>query len=405
MSKKTLKMENYKKIDYNKLERKKTKEIIRIFLNQVTLHNNKKISTNELKIYILKAQNITHSSITSHLNDRLNNSNKSYIRRVRNFIDRFIIDTKTLNDTDFLLVLTNRFTQKNYFFVVFTQSDYWIVFTLTSRKNCKKTLESLANILESLEIINLTSKHLETIVQDSNYQRDVSGFTAKYEPYHLKPERKITVQVHGGHIKDLEKMRSQFSLEPISFQVKLRNSPVGVTCKIKIEGNFTIESIYEGKQHLAEDMIESLIKSYEEVNENIFEEVKYFDNYPKVLNDYNGLSVNSWYHLIIKIKENRFEEDQEDDKLDFDILDDSIVKYFRNKQNKQRYIVYSDFKFSHFICDEITRNKVQITLDPQTYSIILTPINKCSGRTLRDICIGINNIERSIEKIQPYSYK
>ncbi len=397
-------MENYKKIDYNKLEMKETEEIIRIFLNQVTLRKNKKISNNELKIFIIKTQNITYSSITNHLNNKLNNSNKSYKKRVRNFIDRFLIDTKTLNDSDFLLILTNRFTLKRYYFAVFTRFDYWIVFTLTSRKDCKKTLESLANILDALEIINLTSKHLETIMQESNYEQDISGFTAKYEPYHLKQERNITVQVHGGHMKDLEKMRSQFSLEPTSFQFKLRNSPVGVTCRIKIEGNFTIESINEGKQPLAENMIKTLIKSYEKVNENIFEKVEYFDNYPKVLKNYNGLSVNSWYHLIIKIKENRFKDDLEEDKIDFEILDDSIVKYFKNKQNKQRYIVYSDGKYSHFICDEKTRNKVQITLDPQLYNIILTPINKCSGRTLRDICIGINNIERSIEFIKPYSY-
>ena len=82
-----------------------------------------------------------------------------------------------------------------------------------------------------------------------------------------------------------------------------------------------------------------------------------------------------WFNIVIKIKGKRFirhREDFEDiDKITYKELNESLVKYFKNRPF--RYKVYSNKQYSHFIFDKDTRNKVQLTLEPKDNTIIIYP--------------------------------
>ena len=118
-----------------------------------------------------------------------------------------------------------------------------------------------------------------------------------------------------------------------------------------------------------------------------------------------GLTIKSSYNIVIRIKENRIKRTKEDtfniDKITYKDLNKSIVNFFKNQP---RYLIYSERQFSHFICDKLTRNKVQLTIEQKNNNIIIYPFKNCKGMTLRDICNGVMKVESSIEAIEPFYF-
>lgn len=296
-------------------------------------------------------------------------------------------------------------TKKKYHFVIFSDIKYWIIITLTNKEDLDKTIFRIIKLIDNLEIIKITPNHLEGLIYNQEYEENIRGFIAKYKPYLSK--RKITIDVHGGNLNDLNKMRSLFFVEPTQFQFRLKNSPVSVLeGKVFTKGNFTLEKIQQGYHDLAIGTIQNLTNVYEAINKVNYEDVELYENKIVKNKDNNGLTINSWFIIVIKIKGKRFIKEKKDvndvDKITYKTLNDSIIKYFKNRP--VRYKVYSNNQYSHFICDKKTRNKVQLTLEPKDNNIIIYPFNNCNSKTIRDICNGINEVESSLEVIKPFSY-
>lgn len=140
----------------------------------------------------------------------------------------------------------------------------------------------------------------------------------------------------------------------------------------------------------------------------------------------------SRFLIVIKLKKQRFKKNRNFEKelnrdiISYEELSRNIYNYFKNR--RKRYDIFPDFQllyyqknikndlkysestnnipltYSYMICDNKTRNKVQLSIEPKDNNIILYPYKKCTGKTLRDICNGINKVERSIESIEPLKY-
>jgi len=425
-------------LNYKNLDGRSREEILEVLFKQITFLKREKKQiriTSKLKIFVLRSYDFIPSKIKISLAERLD-QNKEDIQ-FRKFLDLFTIKIKSLGKNNYHFKMENIRSKRKFHFIIFDYEKYWLILTLTRKVDLRTTLYKIIRYLSKVEMVKLTSTHLEDIVYDQNFKDDIRGFIAKYKPKYI--DRKITINVHGGDLKDLNRIRDLFFVEPTSFKFGKKNSPVNVLeGKIFLEGYFTIESIQEGYNKLAINIVNNLKRSFEKINDDLYEKVIDFENEPLILEN-RGIYFKSQYILTLKVKRERIKSHKEseirkdnkrkEDKITFRELNENIIKYFRNKNRGRRYDVYPDFInrkinkmkndkseqkigfndyetcFSYFLCDKETRNKVQLILEPKDYNINLYPSKNCNGKTLRDICNGIFRVENSIESIDPFILK
>jgi len=398
-------------IDYRTFRNKSREEILEVLLKYITVYEEEshleefktKTWHPHLKVFIVRTYEFSPLSISERLKRYYYDKIKD--KKFMDFMNIFTILVVDLFSNNFYLKMENLETKEKFHFIIFSERNYWTIITLTKKEHLKRTILKIVNSIPELEIIKITSRHLENLIHEQGYENNIKGFIAKYKPY--QSERNITVDVYGGDLNDLNKIREIFFVEPTSFVYSLRNSPIGlVEGKIFFDGNFTLERIIEGNTQLAIETIKNLSNSYEKINDFFYERVELYDNAPTLINSGKGLILKSRYIIVIKIKENRIKRTEEDtfniDKITYEDLNKKIVNYFKNRP--QRYLVYSDRPFSHFICDKATRNKVQLTIESKFNNIIIYPLKNCKGMTLRDICNGVMKVESSIEAFEPYCY-
>ncbi len=384
-------------IKFDMLKGMKKEDILKIFINQIPPGRTWK---SHLKIYIVRSYDFSPSEIIDYLK-------KSYFKNtdiiLEKFMETFKIDVVPLNSDSFHLKLEHIRSKRKFHFIIFTDNKYWTIITLVKKTEVKNTLVSIIKKISYLKSLKITTRHLEDLIYDQNYEKDIIGFIAGYNPYIVKPIRKITIDVYGGDLKDLSNIRDLFFVEPKTFKYSLQNSPAAVIeGKIFNEGYFTMKFVEKGNESFAIKTINRLAKSFEEIDK-LYEDSEKYENSARVLEKGNGLLFNSIYSIVIKVKKNRIKTSNCSklgrDQTTFKIINNKIIEYFKNRP---KYDIYSENPFSHFICDKDTRSKVQVTIEPQNYNIILYPINKCSGISLRDICNGINRVEHSFESINPF---
>lgn len=389
------------KINFKTLINKNREEILRKYLNLITIDGRSREVDTDLKIYIFQSYKFNPSQISSKIEDYYVNEIDQEFKK---FIDRHAIRLSDLGNSNYYLRIENTFTKKKYDFLIFKERSYWILITLIRKEALRSTFLRFVKRFNEIERIKIVPRQLESLIHEKGYSDQIKGFIAKFKPYHS--ERKITVNVYGGDLIDLEKIREIFFVEPTKFEYQLKNSPIGVLKGgIFNDGYFTLSEIKRGYQNLAIEKINEFINSFIDINETYFEKVKDYENTPILLeNKYNSLMLKSRYRLIIKIKDKRIKKDakNERDTITFKDLDKKIFEYFKNRHS--RYEIYSEKQFSHFICDKRTRNKVQLTIEPRDNNIILYPFKNCMGLTIRDICNGINKVESSIEALNPMKY-
>jgi hypothetical protein len=389
------------KINFKTLINKNREEILRKYLNLITIDGRSREVDTDLKIYIFQSYKFNPSQISSKIEDYYVNEIDQEFKK---FIDRHAIRLSDLGNSNYYLRIENTFTKKKYDFLIFKERSYWILITLIKKEDLRSTFLRFVKKFNEIERIKIVPRQLESLIHEKGYSDQIKGFIAKFKPYHS--ERKITVNVYGGDLIDLEKIREIFFVEPTKFEYQLKNSPIGVLKGgIFNDGYFTLSEIKRGYQNLAIEKINEFINSFIDINEIYFEKVKDYENTPILLeNKYNSLMLKSRYRLTIKIKDKRIKKDakNERDTITFKDLDKKIFEYFKNRHS--RYEIYSEKQFSHFICDKRTRNKVQLTIEPRDNNIILYPFKNCMGLTIRDICNGINKVESSIEALNPMEY-
>lgn len=400
-------------IDYNSFKDKSRDEIAKRFLKYITIEDEKskqklrkKYRKTNLKIIVVRNYNLSPLYILEKLEKYYFGKFKDS-KAYRNFYDSFHINIQDLNHSNYYLHMENIHSKKHYHFIIFADNDYWYILTLARTDRLDATIKRLFSFFTRLEYVKITPQHLENIVSSKLFEKNIKGFIAKYSNFY--DERKITVNVYGGDLNDLDKMRKDFFVEPTAIKFSLKNSPIGVVeGKIFSEGYFALESVQKGYIESAQQTINQLTESYTQINKDYYQNVENYDNYPKRTKDGNGLMINSMFCLGFKIKENRFKTQRnlEEDKyrITLEELDGNIKKYF--ERNNKRYIIHTQHSFSHFVYDKLMRNKFQITIEPKDNSIIVYTFKNCYERSLRDICNRIiTHIETSIESIEPFSFQ
>ena len=388
---------NIPNINFEKFTDMNREEILKVFIKQIPPERKLR---SHLKIYIIRTYDFTPREITEFLK---NSYFKKSDEKLKKFMDAYMIEVDPINSDIYHLKMEYIRSKKKFHFIIFQEDKYWVVITLVKKKELKNTLISILNKIPFLKLLEITNRHLEDLISDQNYEDDIIGFIAKYQPYNSKEKRKITINVYGGDLEDLSNIRDIFFVEPKTFKYSLSNSPSSVIeGKIFNEGFFTMKYVEQGYELFAIDTINKLTKSFQEIDK-LYEDSSKYKNSPTILNKGNGLLINSIYSIVINIKKKRIKSPNgsksERDQTTFEIINNKIIEYF---SNRSRYQIYSEDKFSHFICDKETRSKVQISIEPQKYNIILYPFKNCSDMSLRDICNGINRVEHSFNLIKSF---
>ncbi|MHA1650916.1 MAG: hypothetical protein ACTSYB_12040, partial [Candidatus Helarchaeota archaeon] len=354
-------------INYKSLVGKSRDSIIEIFLNQISyddeentfkrtlLKKTKPLKRTHLKIIIIKSYGLNPEEINNKLDDFYFKKFKSD-KLFREFVDNNRILLNKLNTDIYHLEIIDKHSKRHFHFVIFLEQNYWITFTLVKKEDLYSTIGQLIKYFPELEYIKLTPRHLEDLAKTKDFQENVRGFIAKYKPKYK--ERNITVNVFGGSLEDLDKLRETFFVEPFTINFGLQNSPL-VDAKIFSDGHFTIEKIHKEGFNFAKIIIEKLKDFFIKINEDIYEKVEKFENVPFPGKRNNGLILRSSYCLVIKVKKERFEIKRKDS-IDLNDLNEQIIKFFKNRN---RYIIYSIRKYSHFVLDKKTRNKIQLTIE------------------------------------------
>lgn len=399
---------NSSKINFETLINKPKHKILERYLRDITIDKHPKEKKTQrkkpdLKIYILRSYNLKPNQLIKKIETYYRNQNDTVFRK---FIDRHNFKVTDLKNSNFYLKIENTYSRKKHHFLIFLEESYWILITLIKKEDLKSTFMKIVKRLPQLEKVKITPHHLEELIYKKQYKEYINGFIAKFKPYHS--ERKITVNVYGGDLKDLEKIQEIYFVEPTKFEYSLKNSPEGlVEGRIFTDGYFTLKKIKKGYHDLAIQTIQELTDSFKKINELNYESVENYENCPVApKNKTNTLTFKSRYRFVLKIKEKRISQEgrEKKDTITFKELDKKILSYFKNKNRGQRYEVYSEKQYSHFLCDKRTRNKIQLTIEPKDSTIILYPFKNCKGLTIRDICDGINRIESSIEALKPVTY-
>lgn len=227
---------------------------------------NRKAST-ELKIYIAANNGFSPENLTDHIQNVVKSEDVN--KNPQEFFEKHTFSVNPINSEASHLSITSPKYDRSDDFLLIDDSDYLKVITVIRRNIAKSTIEKLIQYLPSLDRIFLSSNDLRELVDEYD-KRDLSGFTAKYEPF-FKDEY-ISVQVHGGSDKHLDKVQDDFDARPKRVVFSQRNSPAeAVKGTVSQDGYASIPRVREGSGDVGVETIENLIQATQSKDRENFE--------------------------------------------------------------------------------------------------------------------------------------
>lgn len=257
------------------LEDQSTEAILERFIEFVTKtdeeiaeegRQNRKKST-ELKIYIAANNGFEPEDLSETIQNLLKSEDLN--QNPRQFFDSHTFSIQSVNDKSYVLEISTPKYDRNDKFLVINGGDYLKVVTVVRKSIAEDTIEKLIQYLPSLDRIFLSSEDLREIVEDYD-KRDLSGFTAKYEPF-FKDEY-ISVQVHGGSDDHLDKVQDEFDARAKRVIFSQRNSPAeAVKGTVSQEGYASIPRVRAGSGDVGLETIENLVETTQNKDRENFE--------------------------------------------------------------------------------------------------------------------------------------
>ncbi|WP_257627812.1 hypothetical protein [Haloplanus salinarum] len=242
-----------------------TEEVLEQFVDFVTKTDEeiaeegrrKEKKTTELKLYIAANRGFSPDALGETIQDLLvsDDLNKS----PRDFFESHSFSVDSINaDASLLVISTPKYNRKDEFLLI-NEGEYLKVLTVVRRSIAKDTIEKLIQYLPQLDRIFLTSEDLRELVEE-NEKRDLSGFTAKYEPF-FKDEY-ISVQVHGGSDEHLDKVQDDFDARAKRVVFSQRNSPAeAVKGTVNQDGYASIPRVRSGSGEVGLETIENVVEA------------------------------------------------------------------------------------------------------------------------------------------------
>ncbi|MEZ3162312.1 hypothetical protein ABNG03_10130 [Halorubrum sp. RMP-47] len=252
-----------------------TEDILEDFVEYVTKtdeeiveegRKNKKKST-ELKLYLASNNGFHPESLTGSIEELL--SSEDLNEAPKSFFQEHSFSTTSVDSKSTWLEITPIKYDTTHEFLLIDDGEYLRILTVVKKGVAEDTIEKLIKYIPELNRIFLSSEDLRDIVE-VNDKRDLSGFTAKYEPF-FKDEY-ISVQVHGGSDDTLDQVQDEFAARPKRVVFSQRNSPVeAVKGTVNQDGYASIPRVREGSGDVGVDAIENIFEACEQKDKENFE--------------------------------------------------------------------------------------------------------------------------------------
>lgn len=256
------------------IESESTERILEIFIEFVTKTDDqivqegqkKKKQSTELKLYTAASNGFK----IEHLHNIIQKlvSSDSINEAPQQFFEQHTFSVERVNEEASLLVITTPKYNREDEFLLIEGGEYLKAVTVTRKSIAEDTIERLIQYIPSLDRIFLSSEDLQDIVEEYA-KRDLSGFTAKYEPF-FKDEY-ISVQVHGGSEDHLHKVKDDFDARPKRVVFSQRNSPAeAVKGTVSQDGYASIPRVREGSGDVGIETIENIIETTQQRDQENF---------------------------------------------------------------------------------------------------------------------------------------
>lgn len=364
------------KFNFENLRDRDTEAIINRLIQYVTKTDDEifeegreeKKKTNELKVFVAENDGFELGSLEDRIEDLALNDKLS--KHERAFFNEHTFEEFPLNDEVSYVEIGTPDYDRSDQFIFLVQDGYLRVLTTERRKWTKKTVEKLIKYLPDLDRVFLSSDNLEEIVTHLR-KTDLSGFTAKYQPYYR--DQKISIQFHGAEEGDLKKVEDEFNARPTRMEFKQRNSPAAaVKGAIDQHGYFSIPRVRLGSEDVGYDTIMQLGAEYENYDQQNFE----VEHSPRKEGLEHGFVIEGYTTLeLIEEYSDSTEEEPTHEDLIINLKDlvlDSKRRYEYTEWEEGNYIVY----------DKERKEPFEITIEDR--NIILHAKPATSSDSFRD---------------------
>lgn len=264
--------------EYEYMIGKNTDGIIRDFVDhvsktdsQIQQEGEKEIeSTTHLKIFVAENQGLEIGGIEDRIEGLLKSQELG--QNPEKFFSTKNVREERLNDeASYIEIGTPKYDRVDRFVLVF-DSEYLRVFTTERKYWTERTIENLISYIPELDRLFLSSDDLEDVISglDTAHETNVSGFTAKYQPYYR--DQSVTIQFHGGSTNDLDHVEEEFNARPSRLEFSQKNSPSdAIQGAIRQDGYISIPQIREGSEAVGVETTRSVTSSYENLDRENFE--------------------------------------------------------------------------------------------------------------------------------------
>lgn len=348
-------------------------------------------ATTELKVFLAENRGLEQGNVEDKIESLL--FDDGLTKPQTEFFDSLNFEENVLNsDTSCVEITTPQYDRKDQFFFYFTD-HYLQVFTVERRKWTERTVERLIKYLPELERLLLSPDDLEEISEDLE-KTNVSGFTAKYQPYYR--DQSVSIQFHGAEPGDLEKVEREFNARPSRLELSRRNSPSNaVKTSMDVGGYFSVPRIREDSQELGHETLLQVGEEYQQRDHANFD----VEHKPRKISLRQGFSIEG--HTTLELIE------QVED-LDADVrpTNKELVRKLEEKiiDGKRRYQYSTWEPGNYMIYDKERDEPFEITIEDRNIVVHAKPAT--SSVTIRDFSDIIRRefnttyrLEKTAEKV------
>jgi hypothetical protein len=256
------------------IESESTEKVLERFVDFVTKTDEeiaeegrtKKKQSTELKLYVAASNGFRVEDLHSTIQNLADSD--SLNQAPQKFFEKHTFSIESVNEEASLLVITTPKYNRDDEFLLIEGEDYLKAVTVIRKTIAEDTIERLIQYIPSIDRIFLSSEDLREIVEEYE-KRDLSGFTAKYEPF-FKDEY-ISVQVHGGSKDHLDKVQDDFDARPKRVVFSQRNSPAeAVKGTVSQNGYASIPRVRAGSGDVGIETIENIVETTQQKDQENF---------------------------------------------------------------------------------------------------------------------------------------
>lgn len=234
----------------------------------------------KLKIYYVESS-VQPYEINTILYDSTNKSIK-----IRNLLTDYNIEILKKENPFWLIIFKDKKYQEDNYFLIRVYNSYWEIFTLSYHNIVERTLQKVIDVSDKIDPVWISRDSLVDIVSELVSESGIHGFTAKRRT--LNFNKKVTIRVYGGDLKDIDLARKDFFCEPINIYFKQKNSPIdAIVGLISIDGYLRIDKIQPEAVDLfkktKDELWSKYRRSYDTIVasvENLKKEIIRFNNEP-----------------------------------------------------------------------------------------------------------------------------